>query len=481
MGTRGLWNLYFAGKWYRFHDVRSCIRSIREPGTVRQIRSILTSLDNLKGWEPVHFPSPLQSNLDYVYTIDVDTGTLTITHWEELDGRLQPSFRQVQLSCLDEAHTPILDSLARVTHEISEPEDEEAAAISSVTLKELEIDPGPPTALNELQFLIYLDFCFVWRPFMDDSSTWRYPSVGFNTIAIGLLRIAAWDLEVSSDTKIYYAANGKYQYKSFDLSGYFQGSILPKISHKDAARLIILSFRHVAFVEILSGFVFCTRVLPLIVDTSTLQCSPGFRLLSYVLSSYCWKPSITHREQLGVNLPAEILDLILGFCTPKAALALSQASFMFQEWYYSTIPQISLSLQSFKRSVLCCGKKRGICKNWVYCPCCYVCKHVKCVGLKSGPPADAQVVCSHCKEGKNCTKLSPGGIYGVSRRYLENECNVSVIGSHKVLRLRRGMPTHLRPEMRLFGDITHIPPRLINFTIRFNGAFTGLAYGLDDS
>ncbi|OJD12507.1 hypothetical protein ACJ73_09339 [Blastomyces percursus] len=223
---------------------------------------------------------------------------------------LQPSPRQVQLSCLDESRGLTLDSLARVTDEISEPEDKEVATISRVTLKELEIHPGPPTALNELQFWIFLDFCFVWRSFIDDSSTWRYPSMGFNTIAIGLLRIAAWDLEVSSDTQIHYSINGvhfpRWEAPQTDIF-WFHGCLVVlhrnintkvsisaaitkaqsflKFSHEDAARLIILLFRHVAFVEVSSKSVLCTRILPLIVNTSALQCSPGFRLLSYVLSA----------------------------------------------------------------------------------------------------------------------------------------------------------------------------------------------------
>lgn len=253
--------------------------------------------------------------------------------------------------------------------------------------------------------------------------------MGFNTIAIGLLRIAAWDLEVSSDTQIDYPINGvnfpRWEAPQTDIS-WFHGYLVVlhrnintkfsisaaickaqsflTISRKDAARLIILSFRHVAFVEVSSKSVLCTRILPLIVNTSALQCSPGFRLLSYVLSSYCWKASLAHKEQLGVGLPPGILDLILGFCTPKDVLALSQASFIFQERYYSTIPQIQhLQLQSFKHSVPCCGKKHRLHKHWVYCPCCYACKHAECAGLKSGPRVDPQVICSDCKGKVICT------------------------------------------------------------------------------
>ncbi|KAK2766991.1 hypothetical protein FQN54_006308 [Arachnomyces sp. PD_36] len=478
--------------------------SPHEPRLVRRVKSILASLDNLNEWEVVDFPSPLQSNFDYVYTIDVDAGKLIITRGESVDGLLQPFPRQISLSCLDESRGLTMDSLDRATDEMPDLEQEEGDAILRDGLGELDIHPGPPTALNELQFRICVDFCFVWKPFIDDQTTWRHPSMGFNTLAIGILRIAAWDLEVSADTEIDYPANGANfprwkapQTDVFWFHGYLvvfhrtistRGSISAAVSkaqsflngfRKDSARLIILSLRHVAFVELSSESISCSQVLPLIVNTSALQCSPGFRLLTYVLSSCCWKPSLAPREQLGAGLPPEILDMVLRSCSPKDALALSQASFIFQELYYSTIPQFpDLMLQDSKLSVTCCGKKAGIRKNLIYCPSCYACKHMGCVGLQSDPPEDPWITCSECKEGKLCTKLLPGGVNFASRRYPCREYEVLVAGSPKILRLRRSMPTHLRREL---WTPTNVPPRLVDFTIRFNGAFAGVPYGLDDS
>ncbi|KGQ01801.1 hypothetical protein PAAG_11372 [Paracoccidioides lutzii Pb01] len=106
------------GKWYRLHEPRSCIRSPNEPETVRRIKPIIASLDNLEEWESVSFPSPLQSNLDYVYTIDIDAGTLTFTRWESFDGLLQSFPGQIPLSCLDGSHGLTLDPLTRVPGEV---------------------------------------------------------------------------------------------------------------------------------------------------------------------------------------------------------------------------------------------------------------------------------------------------------------------------------------------------------------------------
>lgn len=473
---------------------------------VQRIKSILASLDNLKEWEPVQFPSPLHSNLDYVYTIDVDAGTLAISRWEKVDGVSQPFPRQMQLSCLDETEGIDLYSLPEAKREIPEPEEENPSAIPEIALEALDLYPGPPTALNELQFQLCRNFCFIWRHFIDDPTTWRYPSMGFNTIAIGLLRIAAWDLEVSSDTEIDYPANGinypRWEAPKTDIfwfHGYLvllrkdvntKGSIWTAISkarhflggsRQDPIRLIILSFQHIAFVELSSKSVSCSRILPLIVNTSVLQCSPGFRLLCYILSSYCWKPSLAGREHLGVGLPLEIQYLVLGFCAPKSALALSQSSFIFEERYYTTIPQIQdLLPRNFNNSVICCGKKDGLQDGYIYCPRCYTFKHAKCVGLKSGRRENPEVICSDCQDEKLCTKIIPGGINRTTRRDPGPDFEVSVAGSPKTLRLRLSKPSHLRPELRLLGNLVTVPPRLIAFTIRFNGSFSGLVYGLDD-
>ncbi|KMU92068.1 hypothetical protein CIHG_09906 [Coccidioides immitis H538.4] len=177
------------------------------------------------------------------------------------------------------SHGLTLDSLTRVPGEISEPEDGGAPATPQVVPNQLLIHPGLPTTLNELQFRISRDFCFIWRFFIDDPMTWRYPSMAFNTIAIGLLRIAAWDLEVSSDSQIHYPENrvnfpywdapqtdifwfhgylvvlhGNINTKSSILAAISKAQFFLEVSHKDAAHLIILSLQHVAFVEVSSKF-----------------------------------------------------------------------------------------------------------------------------------------------------------------------------------------------------------------------------------
>lgn len=54
----------------------------------------------------------------------------------------------------------------------------------------------------------------------------------------------------------------------------------------------------------------------------------------------------------------------------------------------------------------------------------------------------------------------------------------------KTLQVRRFRPVHLRPELRIHGDLVDVMPKaLIHFSIQFNGVFAGLAhgmYGIDD-
>ncbi|PGH18829.1 hypothetical protein AJ79_00242 [Helicocarpus griseus UAMH5409] len=429
---------------------------------VRQVKCILSSLHDLKNWEKVPFPSPLQSNFDYVYTIDADEGVLIITRPEMVGDLLQPVARQMQLSCLDESNPPLLDLLDRVGDNTSGigggTEDVEAATtMSDLPLKGLDIHPGPPTALNELQFHVCLDFCFVWKSFLDDPTTWRYPSRGFHTFAIGLLRIAAWDLEVSPTLTLTIRSTGRIFLAGKLPKMTFSGSMAISKARSflaghamNVAHLIIMSIQHIAFAGLLVDLVLCT--LP---------------SANYILTSDCWKPSLAHREQMGVvGLPPEITDMVLHSCTPKDALALSQASFIFQKRYYSTIPQFpALTVQFFKYSVTCCGEKLELHNsNYTHCQRCYTRVHTD----HTGPPFNINpsttefrphpqllcYLCSSCKNNDPITLL-PGGIHSVTRRYPTRYSKVRLAGSTKFLRLRLGKPSHLRPELRLLEKPPH--------------------------
>lgn len=97
-------------------------------------------------------------------------------------------------------------------------------------------------------------------------------------------------------------------------------------------RLILVSLRHVEFVELSPEFIMSSEVLPLVFNTSAKQCSPGFRALTHVLSSSCWKESLAYRERWGVNLPPEIIDMMLRALRPRDILSLCQSSLVAERW-----------------------------------------------------------------------------------------------------------------------------------------------------
>lgn len=209
--------------------------------------------------------------------------------------------------------------------------DDEFPTDADIVISEDEIDIRiyPPSPLNELQFRAFVDFVFPWRFYIDNPSTWKYPSPCFSTFAIALLRLAAWDLEISADTEcptefpINYSDNPRWERPKSEVF-WFHGflivlhgridtkasmtsaiakakGLLDSFPQQDTILLITISLQHVAFVEFspVSGEANCSRPIPLIVNSSGLQCSPGFRLLTHVLTSSCWKKPLAPREEWG--------------------------------------------------------------------------------------------------------------------------------------------------------------------------------------
>lgn len=72
-----------------------------------------------------------------------------------------------------------------------------------------------------------------------------------------------------------------------------------------------------------------------------------------------------------------------------------------------------------------------------------------------------------------------GGIYGEYRKKKSrSEYKVAINGLTKTLHLRLGKPENRWPELSLIRRVP-VSRGTINYTIYFNGVFSGLAYGLD--
>ncbi|PLN79433.1 hypothetical protein BDW42DRAFT_186705 [Aspergillus taichungensis] len=478
MVTRGLWNLHMNGKWFRYCHPRARTSSPGEEATFQEIRQLQAGKDKPIDWEEVSFPNPPHSALDYVYTVDLDAASVTISTWTETDGMI-PSVFRVKLADVHEASDLSLYSLLQKASRPLERcltltcENQAESIVSG----NLEINVDTPTPLNELQYRLFRDFVFQWRFFIDDHTLWQYPSTLLNTLVIALLRLAAWDLEVTHegvDSRVglpidFRSAPGWECPKThiFWFHGFLvimcgtldtNPSVTAAILRAKAflndyggtpgkVRLILISLRHVGFFELSPESIMCSGVLPLVVNTSAEQCSPGFRALTHVLSSSCWKESLAHRERWGVDLPPEVFIIILRALRPRDLLSACQFSLAVEQWYYSSVPQFGdLRVLHFDSTVPCCG-----CLN----------------NMESA--------------NKGCSRLVPGGINQISHRKRRSPgCRVRVAGHDKVLALRLSPPTHLRPERRLLGTLDPMPPLLIDYAIRFSGAFSGLAYGLDN-
>lgn len=247
-------------------------------------------------------------------------------------------------------------------------------------------------------------------------------------------------------------------------------------------RSILVSPRHVAFVELCEEIIVCTELLPLLTDFLGKQCSPGFRLLTQVLSSDCWKENLARREKWPLPMSPEVLSAILHNTEPRDAIAFAQASFHAERWYYATLPQFKdVSIPSMDLSIPCCGDRTGLENSGVQCGRCRVWKYQQCIALDACS-SDHPFICAAClEEDPKATQLTPGGISRHVSRTERRMCAVKIDGSVKALRVRLSKPRHLRPELRLVGDLIYkYPKNLVDLTIRFNGDWAGLAYGLDD-
>ncbi|KAJ5326203.1 uncharacterized protein N7506_009305 [Penicillium brevicompactum] len=369
---------YTSMKWYRFYHPRGRISPPDDESTLRTIKHLCDKPDNLEGWEPVPFSSPIHSNLDYIYTVN------TISLWSELDGLLAPSAVQMDLTKIHEISS-INYHLMRKPPYMSGGYICESDKAQTKQFETFEIDFGIPTPMNELQERFFIDLVFISRFYIDDPSTWRYNSPIFRVLCVAFLRLAAWDFEVSFDCNvelpISFASIPLWKYPDTDVY-WFHGYLVvlqdeiesmaminravskaksyigdSRLRHDDV-RLIVISPRHLVFVKLSLEVVLASRSLVLLSNYSATQCSPGFRALARILTSNCWKKPHAHREKWPVNMPPEIVQMILRKADPRDAVAFSQASFAAEQCYYASESQFkNIDLRSLKSSIPCCGKR----------------------------------------------------------------------------------------------------------------------------
>lgn len=199
--------------------------------------------------------------------------------------------------------------------------------------------------------------------------------------------------------------------------------------------LIVISLRQVAFAQLSGDVLLTSKRLGLLSNHSATKCSPGFRALTRILTSDCWKKPPIYQEQWRRALPPELLYKILGESKPRDGIAFAQASFAIQQCYYVSVPQLDkLIVQSYRSSIPCCGKRSYLEQHGVCCSNCHSWQHLECVGLTEWPPNN-QYICVTCKKTTQDMKLDPGGINRKSRRTPRIGCRVKAGNSEKRLKL----------------------------------------------
>jgi len=485
------------------------------------LKNIQEGIKDLDNAILIPFPFPLWQNLNYVYTIDSDSASLTVSFWhreeEDEDLCLILYMRRLGLGSICQASDLSIEALLQNgSNPLLDIHHERGMLQVEKEYEHWEIGIGQPSTLNELQYRIFMDFVYQWRFFIDDRTTWHgHSSTLFDKLCDAFLRLAAWDFEISSECEIAKLPLGAGSFPSWDSHPaevfWFHGflvilcedletswSISVAISRvkefvghlESRANCILISLVDIAFVQISASKIQCSTIFPLLTNSSATKCSAGFRILTYFLTSPYVKErgnNLLAREVSSIALPTELLEMVLSAVSPYDIVAFAQASFMFENWYYSSLPQLpNMVIHYLDVSIPCCGRReKGERKEGVCCSACYVWRHSECLDLRERTPRE-YYICSECRisneQASARPKLLPGAIGRANRRGKRPKgCRV-MFGKHeKILQLRVSAPAVMRPELRLMDrDLTSTPPNQIDYVVLFGGMWSGLAFGLDD-
>lgn len=457
--------------------------------TLRKLNQLLGNPDNIKGWKKVTSPTLDLSDMDFIYTLDTETGTFKISQGKRFTRPLFPVPTDTYLkpATLREGHDigirfTDLGYSHLVPHKYTRVDELD---LQRLNLKRLQLEFGIPTAMNELQERIFTDFLFRWNRYLDPSD-WGYTNRDFKSLSMALLRLAAWDFEVTSGsrTDMGKAVLEQWQYPKTEVFWFhrflvvIQEDILP-VSMKSIAilkariyldhnganghvpRLILLSPIHVAFVELRKDGDWCSKSLLLVTSSSAAWCSPGFRALSRVLSSNYQTPigdTAAQFEKWRVALPFEILHMILKLCEPRDAVSFAQASVAVEKCSYTSIPQFKgLAVREFVLSIPCCGEPAGLDVRGLCCAECYAWQHLACVGLLHWPP-DVQYIYSKCQKEEPNYRL----VLLNSRQYRW-----------------RDRPVHIGKSAMSLRYEGYASAKPASYCISFKGMFSGISYVLE--
>lgn len=437
--------------------------------------------------------------------MNLDAGTLVVSSIGIREREVQTVTDWYDLRTVREASSL---SAAGLREELKElpthaPEEIMDNGLAQPPLEPLHLRLDIPTFLNELQARLFIDLMWAWGWHVCDPITMRYDSPALNYFCIAILRLAAWDFEVSLDTDVDLPVTDypdvPWSCPKGDIY-WFHGFLVvlhnnledqsmirsavqkaeqyleKTASQSHHTRLIIISTCHVVFAEISDDTVRASSPSMLISDMSSGRWPAGFRALCQIFTTNCWRESKTHRETWNPHLPAEIVQLILQHLEPRDAVAFAQASFIAERWYYASIHQFKdLVVQSSRLLIPCCGKRSGLEQSGVMCSVCYSWQHSDCLD-QANLPSDScpHYICSRCRSGE--PDMGPEAMHNFWRK---GACKVRHESTLKRFWLQQNwLQQKKRVSSKRHGSRHYLAD--IDYTVRFNGAFSGLAYGFDD-
>lgn len=107
--------LFASGHWYRLRHPRIRVSPPDAAETSHRVKQIHDKTIDLEKWERVPFPSPLNSYFDFVYTIDRDSDTFTLSKWTVIDGILMPLALEASLAGICENSSISVESLQQTS------------------------------------------------------------------------------------------------------------------------------------------------------------------------------------------------------------------------------------------------------------------------------------------------------------------------------------------------------------------------------
>lgn len=101
---------------------------------------------------------------------------------------------------------------------------------------------------------------------------------------------------------------------------------------------IFFSLEDIVFLHLSKSGTRSSKIFPFLTESSGKESSPGFRVLTSLLTSCQGRKARAAREKSNISLPNELLDVVHNGVEADDIISFTQASFKIEEWYYTPSP-----------------------------------------------------------------------------------------------------------------------------------------------